>query len=88
MPCKGSCNTAAILGRTIDNQHLGAQGKLEMYSASTIHGTDKASASETEGPQAPTALCCKGQVPYKVQSSRMPHVELSLLSASGQALKF
>lgn len=41
-PYKGSCNTAAIPGRTVDHTHLGAQEKgcweLEMYAASTIHG--------------------------------------------------
>lgn len=59
-----------------------------MSAASTIHGTDRTSATEAQGPQAPAALHSQGQVPW-VHSSKDANTELScLLSALAQALKF
>lgn len=47
----------------------------------------RASASEAEGPQALTALCAQGQVPWSTVAE-MPNAELSLpFSAFGQTLK-
>lgn len=59
---EGSCNTAAILGRTVTAEHLGVQGKgcweREVSAASAIHGTDRASAPEM--PTQSSASCLHG----------------------------